>query len=147
MLVMRVAKKFVMVGEPLYYKLVHATNASKVLWNSANAKSFEAFYLAKYSADFAADKLGLKNDVTLMQQLMFEYSAMLSSRTTKLTETQRKAIFTLASVDLCNRFPDNLLKGRRLYNKLYWCFNTQNFKKWELYSRSLNYYSICAKSR
>jgi glycosyltransferase involved in cell wall biosynthesis len=111
MLIMRLANRFVSTGEPLYYKLSHSSNASKVLWNAANPKCIEAFYLAKYSADYGLNVLGLKNDRVLMKQLMYEYSVMLSSRTSKLTKNQRQAIFALASDDLISRFPENLLAG------------------------------------
>jgi glycosyltransferase involved in cell wall biosynthesis len=140
MMVMRVAKKFVSTGEPLYCKLSHSTNASKVLWNAANPKCIEAFYLAKYSADYGHVVLGLPNDSILMQQLINEYAPLLSSRISDLSETQQKALFTMAAADVCMRFPQNLLNRDWLYTKLYEAFKSNSFSKWKMYSKALYYY-------
>ena len=137
LLIMRLAKSYVMVDKPLYIKLIHSENASITLWNAGNPKSVEAFYLAKYGADYGAISLGLNNNQILMRQLMYEYSVQLRRRISDLPVEVQKAVFVLASHDLCARFNVNLMIGNKLYSKIFKSFQRLKFNKWRYYSRAL----------
>lgn len=137
LLIMRLARVYVMVDKPLYYKLIHPGNASVVLWNAANPKSIEAFYLAKYGADYGENYLRLSNNQILMRQLMYEYSVQLRRRISNLPEDVQKAVFVLAANDICSRFKENLLSDNKLYTKIYNSLKRYQFNKWRCYSQAL----------
>lgn len=137
LLIMRLAKVYIMVDKPLYIKLIHPGNASVTLWNAANPKSVEAYYLAKYTADYGADCLGLENNRILMRQLIYEYSVQLRRRISQLPPEVQKALFLLAAHDICSRFNINLMKDNKLYTKIYHSFQRKCFKKWRYYSLAL----------
>lgn len=136
-LIMRLAKTFVMIDKPLYSKLKCNDNASTSLWNASNPKSIEAYYLAKYCSDYGSNCLELRNDRILMKQLLYEYSVQLRRRISMLPLDVQKAIFILASQDITSKFNRNIFLDQKLYSKIFKSFQSRKFNKWRYYSMAL----------
>lgn len=120
MLLYRQSKTFVDVGKNLYFKLSHATNASKVVWNNKEYKCIEQLYLPE-ALIMNSQKIGLKIDVYAYECLLLEYSAMLYKRTKRLPEEIKKQVFLYAR--------NTLMK---LYRSEFEATMSPKWKKWHM---------------
>ena len=142
MLLMRLVKRFAIVGKNIYKKTVHEQNASKTLWKNKNIKSVDQFWLALQFADYASSDLALSPDQLLYNTLLSEWSLFLWGRTRGLPERIKKSVFALVSeyIDKMN-FNENdcfhselRCVAKSIHNKCY-C-------QWQLSSLSLLIKSI-----
>lgn len=120
MLLYRQSKTFVDVGKNLYFKLSHATNASKVVWNNKEYKCIEQLYLPE-ALIMNSQKIGLKIDVYAYECLLLEYSAILYKRTKRLPEEIKKQVFLYAR--------NTLMK---LYKTEFEATMSPKWKKWHM---------------
>lgn len=95
LIIMRKCKKFEYIDESLYFYNIHSNNASKKVWNKSNIKSLDQFFLIKKLVEYG-EKIGLPNDITLYEILLWEYTTVLYQRTRKLPKNIKKDIFYMA---------------------------------------------------
>ena len=107
-------------GKNLYFKLSHATNASKVVWNNKEYKCIEQLYLPE-ALIMNSLKIGLKIDVYAYECLLLEYSAVLYKRTKRLPEEIKKQVFLYAH--------NTLMK---LYKTEFEATMSPKWKKWHM---------------
>lgn len=91
----RVAKSFEYIDQILYYKRVHNNNASKILWDSANVKALDHFFIIKNITNFCQHSK-IPNDKYLYYNLINEFGPFLWWRTRKLDKKIKKSVFVLA---------------------------------------------------
>lgn len=97
MIMVRLTNKIVHIGKVLYHKTVHDSNASNLLWKKGSIQSSDQFWLARSFCEYADNFLGLHPDEFVYANLVNEWTRMLVSRTSRLADKQRYALFKLAS--------------------------------------------------
>jgi glycosyltransferase involved in cell wall biosynthesis len=118
-LLYRQSKCFVNVGDPLYYKLSHTGNASKIIWSKSNYKCLDQFYLLKGIVE-ANDILHLEEDVYFYRTILRECETVMVSRTKGLDEITKKQLFLSVRNMLINyyrkEYRSKLAKNDVLWN-------------------------------
>lgn len=106
MLLFRQSKKFVDVGETLYYKLDHEHNASSVLWSKRKYKSLEQLYLPQLLIE-EGKKIGLGDDIYAYECILLEYTKILVLRINELPLEVQKQTFLYAREILMSMYKEN----------------------------------------
>lgn len=128
LVMVRLAKRVATIGEPLYYYLIHDTNASKTLWKSDGVKSIDQYWLARSLAEYSVNAVGCSVDDVLYHLLLDEYGLMFMYRMANMKPAVAKSAFTLA--------------GRYLQSLHYCCNTLTPFKSdIEKSLKSGNYYA------
>ena len=128
LVMVRLAKRVATIGEPLYYYLIHDTNASKTLWRSDGVKSIDQYWLARSLAEYSVNAVGCSVDDVLYHLLLDEYGLMFMYRMANMKPAVAKSAFTLA--------------GRYLQSLHYCCNTLTPFKSdIEKSLKSGNYYA------
>lgn len=135
LLVIRLAKRIATIGKPMYFYLIHDTNASKTVWKSTNIKVVDELWLAIQLSEYSRSSLKMPVDEILYQVLVEEFTVMLWGRTKGMPLKIRKAIFSMASnylqsLGYTSRITD------RLYMKIDKSLLDGNFTLWNVLCRS-----------
>lgn len=97
LVLMRLANRISLLGNVVYHKCIHKSNASNVLWGKNNVKSVDQYYLAFQLVQYSFTQLNLPNDNVVYRQIIVEYGNMLYMRTIDLPLSIRKSVFSMAS--------------------------------------------------
>lgn len=135
LVMMRIATHIEIIGESLYFYLVHDKNASKTVWKSNFWKVIDQLYLSKAFTEYTHKILGLPNDDILYEVLCTELGRTLWLRTRKLPLKYQKAIFAISSDYMKQIRPEKILRTEQSlnYSKI---FAHRNFYAWWLYCLS-----------
>lgn len=97
LVVVRIARRIATISNPLYFYLVHDTNASRTLWRSNGVKSVDQVWLARQLSEYSIYELKKPVDKILYTQLLLEYSLILMFRMKMMDKKTRKAAFVIAA--------------------------------------------------
>lgn len=135
MLLMRKAKKIVIINDVLYHYVMHSSNTYKAIFSSGNIKSVDQYWLLSQFLKYQTETMGLSIDDAQYVVILKELSYLLWGRTKNLPQRLRKAVFCLASeiVLTINRHqplsPD--------LSKVESSFLNKNFQQWNRVSQIL----------
>lgn len=118
-LLYRQSRKFVHIGDVIYYKRFHKDNASFVVWNPKSYKCLEHLYMVVNLIE-ENKKMGLPVDAWFYQCILRELSFILSLRSRRL-DTQTKQMIFLKACDIITE----------LYSEKYDEFLTDKNKMWQ----------------
>ena len=131
-IIMRMAKTFCYVDEPLYMYYVHPGNASVTIWKSNNKKCIDQYFLVNFLCRYSK-KLGLEEDNNFKELLMHELGEMLWERTKGVPDDIREAIFIKACI-LIDEYADTYISQKLDDNLLWDSFKKRNYKEWKAVS-------------
>ena len=136
MLLFRQSKCFVDVGETLYYKRIHADNASTKVWNDNDYKCLEQLYLPEILYNDSVTLLGAESaDVYAYLCILLEYSAILYHRIKNLPENIREQAFLYAVNRLEGiykpEYENSMSLKQKRYNK---ALIERHYKAWKVLS-------------
>lgn len=135
-LVMRLAGRISSVGEPLYMHTFNSTNASRTLWKQGDIHALDQYWLAYLISELAETKFGIMPDNTLIELLIYEWSPMLLSRTCRLPDNLRKAMFHLCCNYIERKGLDNYVTSDSMNRDVAKAFKKRSYKGWECLSRA-----------
>lgn len=141
MVIIRLSKHIATVGKPMYFYLIHDTNASKTVWKSSNIKVVDELWLAIQLSEYSRTVLNLPVDDVLYQVLVEEFTVMLWGRTKGMPTKVRKAIFTMASNYLYSLSYVGNIKDC-LYKKINNTLLDRNFLLWNVLCRAKSLISM-----
>ncbi len=116
--------------ETLYYKESHAENASKTVWNAANYKCIEDWYLIQ-SLSNSYFKLGLDDKEFLFKHILKECGELLVSRISKIDLDCQMQIFQ-EIYQLLGSLYDTSYSLNKQQLKLLETINNLDFEGWRL---------------
>lgn len=132
LLLFKLAKRIVILGDSLYVKIIHNRNASKILWSNGNIKSVDQYWLARELVDFGVSQLRFETDDVLCHCLLYEYGRGLYNRTWRLSYKVRNVLFECAAIHFTSfKWPP---VREKYYADLYDSFKNRNSVKWRLIS-------------
>ncbi len=108
-LLFRIGKGFAYIDTPMYFYYVHASNASKILWNDSNPKALDQLFLTMWFVEYSK-LLGLEVDEWTYRIVLEELGVYLYSRTLKLEPEIVEAAFSIA----CNFVKSVKFQGAKL---------------------------------
>lgn len=138
LVIIRSCQRIATIGRPMYFYLIHDSNASKTVWKKTSIKVVDELWLAILLSKYSDEVLNLPKNRVFYEILLEEFAFMLWARTHQLPTKIRKAIFSLASSYLKSLSYKGIVK-----NKFYKRINTSllngNFLSWNLqcYAHSL----------
>lgn len=142
MLLMRLVKRYAIVGKNIYNKTVHDQNASKTLWKNKNIKSIDQLWLARQFAEYASVELMLPNDELLYNTLLAEWSQFLWGRTRRLPIKLQKSVFVVAAAYMQKMEEASIKTYTTQLKYVAESFRKKDFNKWWLTSLSMSLKSI-----
>lgn len=136
MLIMRYVGRIATVGKPLYYHTHHDSNATSVLWRTGDIRSVDQYWLAVLLSEFAENHFAMKPDDMLRDQIIYEWSIMLESRTRRLPENLKKVVFSLCADYLSKIGIDNFRPTLKIQREIATAYANRNYMSWKYLSRA-----------
>lgn len=126
-------KIFNYVADALYFYRFHSNNSSSKVWNKANPKSLDQYYLLKDCFDIL-ESLNVEFNESLCLAMQYELSNMLYLRTLDLDNSIREAVFILSCKindklhEKCSAYYDT---ANFVQRKIDLAFENRDFEMWE----------------